>query len=74
MDVTLITQLVGSLGFPIVCCGYMMVTNNQTIKQLTEAVNSLTSAIGVLIHDRDLDNEVHIDGLSYTAPERVDSK
>ena len=70
----MITQLVGSLGFPIVCCGYMMITNNNTIKQLTEAVNSLTSAIGVLLHDRGLEDEVHVDGLSYTAPERVDPK
>lgn len=45
IDYTVISQLIGSLGFPIVCCGYMMVTNNRTIKQLTEAVSALTVAI-----------------------------
>ena len=46
-----IIQLVGSLGFPIVACGYMMVTNNKTLKELTTAMNALTSAVQILLHD-----------------------
>lgn len=41
MDVTVITQLIGSLGFPIVCCGYMMLTMNKTLKENTNVTNKL---------------------------------
>ena len=58
-----IIQLVGSLGFPIVACGYMMVTNNKTLKELTTAVNSLTSAVQILLHEGN--EHVHENGLSY---------
>lgn len=40
-DISVISQLIGSLGFPIVCCGYMMITNNKTVKENTEATNKL---------------------------------
>lgn len=58
MEFELVSQLIGSLGFPIVCCGYMMVTNNKTIKELTGAVNSLTECIHILMSkaDNDFDN------------------
>lgn len=56
MDVTMLTQLIGSLGFPIVCCGYLFWENHkqrethaEKEEKLTEAINKLTSAIDVLI-------------------------
>lgn len=36
-----LSQLIGSLGFPIVCCGYMMFTCNKTVQQNTESTNEL---------------------------------
>lgn len=63
MDVSAISQLIGSLGFPIVCCSYMMVTNNKTIKELTAAVQQLTTAVNILINKESSD--IHAEGLSY---------
>ena len=51
MDFTEVTQLIGSYGFPIICCLYMVYSNNKTkkddndtIKQLSEIVNENTTA------------------------------
>ena len=49
MEIEFITQLIGSVGFPIACCIYMMVTNNKTIKELTAAVNSLTETMHIIL-------------------------
>ena len=51
MDVNVLYQLIGSLGFPIVACGYMMVTMNKTIQANTEATNHMVSLMqSVLDH------------------------
>ena len=53
-----ITQLVGSLGFPIICCGYMMITMNKTLKADTEATAKLATLVENLIEKlnvRDVD-------------------
>lgn len=60
MDVTMVTQLVGSLGFPIVCCGalfwYMVKEKDAHKKEMEElrksveantfAINSLCQHLG----------------------------
>lgn len=58
MEISVIQELISSVGFPIVCCVYMMVNNNKTLKQLTEAVNTLTTTVqtlhGVEHHENNL--------------------
>ena len=54
MDITMITQLIGSLGFPVVCCGYMMIVNNKTIKENTAATNKMIGLLETIIK-RDTD-------------------
>ena len=54
MDVNVITQLIGTVGFPVVCCGYMMVVNNKTLKENTEATNKL-----VILIEKLFDKENH---------------
>lgn len=67
MDINVISQvltsLVGSLGFPIVACGYMMVKMNKTIEENTKATNNLCNLVTALIGHKD--SEVHEDNLSY---------
>lgn len=55
MDVTMVTQLVGSLGFPIVCCGalfwYMVKekdAHKDEIEELRKSVEANTTAINLL--------------------------
>lgn len=55
MDVATVTQLVGSLGFPIVACGAVswyvvkiQKQNNDTIAELGEALNNNTVALTAL--------------------------
>lgn len=55
MDVTMVTQLVGSLGFPIVCCGalfwYMVKekdAHKTEMEELRKSVEANTTAINVL--------------------------
>lgn len=60
MDVTVITQLIGSLGFPIVCCGALfwfmikekdahsaeMEEIRKSVEANTLAINSLCAHLG----------------------------
>ena len=55
MDVTMVTQLVGSLGFPIVCCGalfwYMVKekdAHREEMEELRKSVEANTAAINSL--------------------------
>lgn len=55
MDVTMVTQLIGSLGFPIVCCGalfwYMMKekdAHKEEMEELRKSVEANTFAINSL--------------------------
>ena len=55
MNVADLTQLIGSLGFPIVCCGVLFWQNMKTqemhdeeMKKMTEAVNNNTLALTAL--------------------------
>lgn len=53
MDVTALTQVIGSLGFPIVCCGYMMVTMNKTLTANTKATQDLSAVVQRLLDRMD---------------------
>ena len=44
---------IGSVGFPVACCIYMMVSNNKTLQNLTNAVHAMTAAINTLIRTKD---------------------
>lgn len=60
MDVTMVTQLIGSLGFPIVCCGALfwylvkekdahkkeMAELQKSVEANTTAINSLCQHLG----------------------------
>lgn len=55
MDVTMVTQLVGSLGFPIVCCGalfwYLVKekdAHKEEMEELRKSVEANTTAIYAL--------------------------
>jgi uncharacterized membrane protein len=60
MDIQTITTLIGSLGFPIVCCIVMFLQLNKTsemhkeeIDKLSEAVNNNTNVMNQLISKLD---------------------
>lgn len=55
MDISTVTQLIGSLGFPIVCCGalfwYMLKEKDahaEEIKELRKSIEANTTAINSL--------------------------
>lgn len=55
MDVSMVTQLVGSLGFPIVCCGalfwYLVKekdAHKEEMEELRKSVEANTTAINSL--------------------------
>lgn len=45
MDVSVVTQLIGSLGFPIVACGVLFYQNTKIEQQHKEETNKLSDAI-----------------------------
>ena len=55
MDVTMVTQLVGTLGFPIVCCGalfwYLVKekdAHKEEMEELRKSIEANTNAINAL--------------------------
>lgn len=44
-DLQVITQAIGSVGFPIVACGALFWMINSTMKELTGAITELTKAL-----------------------------
>ena len=55
MDVTAISQLIGSLGFPIVCCFFMWKYINDTLKEVSETLNRNTVVLEKLLTKLDAD-------------------
>ena len=45
MDPTDITNLIGSMGFPIVACGALFWMINTTMKELTSVIRDLSDSI-----------------------------
>ena len=56
MDVSAITTLIGSLGFPIVCCVGMAYYINGTMKEFTSTVRENTITLEKLISKIDLND------------------
>lgn len=55
MDVTMVTQLIGSLGFPIVCCGALFwylvkekEAHEEEMEELRKSIEANTNAINSL--------------------------
>lgn len=48
-----IASYIGSLGFPIVCCGALFYFVNSTLKELRETISKNTLAITTLIEKLD---------------------
>lgn len=44
----MILQAIGSVGFPIVACGYLAYVNTKQMKDFSSAMNGLENAILVL--------------------------
>lgn len=45
MDYNILAQLVGTLGFPIVCCGALFWRMNKTDDQHKEEMNKISEAV-----------------------------
>ena len=45
MDIAAISQLIGSLGFPVVACIALFWLCSTTLKANTEAINGVTAAV-----------------------------
>ena len=56
-----ITALVGSLGFPIVACGYMMIVNTKIVKENTAATNKMVTLMERVLEKLDIRHD-HIGG------------
>ncbi len=55
MDVQMITNLISSMGFPIVCCVFLWKYVNTTMKEFTDTMNHNTTMIEKLIDRLDLE-------------------
>lgn len=51
MDPNAIVSLVGSLGFPIVCCGALFWYQNKTMNEFSEKVDQNISSLSSAITD-----------------------
>lgn len=51
MDANIITTLVSTLGFPIVCCGALFWYVNKTQKEFTEKMEKSIEALNASIND-----------------------
>lgn len=45
MDITTISQVIGTVGFPIVCCIYLIYTNGKNGEKHDEEIGKLRIAI-----------------------------
>jgi hypothetical protein len=54
MDIATISQLVGSLGFPIVCCYFMYKYINTTMKDFTNTMSENTKMLTKLYERLDV--------------------
>ena len=51
MDPNEITNLIGSMGFPIVACGALFWMINTTMKELTSVIQDLSDSIKNITND-----------------------
>lgn len=52
-----LTQLISTLGFPIVCCGFYMLKMEKTLAENTRATQEISRLISVLLEREDRKNE-----------------
>lgn len=45
MEPNVLLQAVGTVGFPIVVAGFVLIRNDKKIEKMTEAINELSKAI-----------------------------
>lgn len=61
MDVELITSLVSSVGFPIVCCVALGYYVNTTLKDFTKTMNENTRMLSILCDKWDVSYKEGVD-------------
>lgn len=59
MDYTVISQLIGSLGFPIVVCGYVLVRLNKTVEENTNSTNQMVALMQQVLERLQIHVEEH---------------
>lgn len=55
--VEVIVSLIGSLGFPIVCCFFLWKYINETMKEFTKTMTENTMMLSKLCEKLDVDND-----------------
>lgn len=58
MDVTEITQLISSVGFPIVACMAMFYMNNKTLTELKDTIQNNTTVMELILQKIGVDVNV----------------
>ena len=58
MDVTEITQLISSVGFPIVACMAMFYMNNKTLTELKDTIQNNTTVMELILQKIGVDIDV----------------
>lgn len=56
MDISAIVSAIGSVGFPIVACGAIFWMQNNTLKEVNQAISNNTLALTRLLAKLDMDN------------------
>lgn len=49
MTVQEVATLISTIGFPIVCCGVLMYCYNNTLRELTDSINSMNDNMIVVL-------------------------
>ena len=58
MDITEITQLISSVGFPIVACMAMFYMNNKTLTELKDTIQNNTTVMELILQKIGVDDNV----------------
>lgn len=58
MDVTEVTQLISSVGFPIVACMAMFYMNNKTLTELKDTIQNNTTVMELILQKIGVDVNV----------------
>ena len=56
-EMNLIIQAVGSIGFPIVCCGYLMTTFKSSMDHLADMLSNNSIVLARILEKLNLDEE-----------------
>ena len=59
-EMNLIIQAVGSIGFPIVACGYLMTTFKNTMDHVADVLSNNTTLLARILEKLNLDEEGEI--------------